>query len=93
VNPKSGIDSLASETVEAFQRAAGDAEALKGVLFLYLNRAYEAGLEPDTICDLLGVLDNNILERAGLSPADETVILDAYRVIDPILARQYKSGL
>lgn len=86
------IESLLSETASARQRSAGNPEAIRGVIFLYLNHAYEGGLEPDRICDLLGVAQDNVLKRAGLCPQDETAVMDAYEVLDPILEQQYRPG-
>jgi hypothetical protein len=33
---------LGQETVDALKRSRGDAEATKGVIFLFVNRAYES---------------------------------------------------
>ena len=85
------VATLLSETSAALQRSAGDAAALRGVVFLYLNRAYEAGLKPDRICDLLGISQNSILSRAKLSKQDEAAVMDAYEALDSILEQQYKS--
>jgi len=89
---QAAIDKLASETASALSRAAGtgDADALRGAVFLYLNRAYEAKLDPDLICDLFGVSQNNILSQAKLSKGDEAAALDAYAQLDPILEKQYR---
>ena len=86
------IESLLTETSDALQRSAGSPEGLRGVVFLYLNRAYEAGLEPDLICDLLGVSDDNILNRAKLTGPDEAAVMDAYEALDPILELQYRQS-
>src|SRR5262245_60914828 len=86
------IKSLLSETASALQRSAGNVEGLRAVVFLYLNRAYDGGLDPDQICDLLGVSPDNILRRAKLSKEDEAAVKDAYASLDPILEQQYRSG-
>jgi hypothetical protein len=86
------LEMLLSETSAAMQRSAGDSEALRGVVFLFLNRAYEAGLEPDLICNLLGASEDNVLNRAGLSKKDEAAVMDAYEILDPLLEQRYKRG-
>jgi hypothetical protein len=83
------IEWLVSEAASGLKRAGGT-EAIKGVVFLYLSRAYEAQLEPDLICELLGVADGSALHRAGLSKADERAAMDAYEALDPILKLQYR---
>jgi hypothetical protein len=60
-------------------------------VFLYLNRAYEVGLSPELICDLLGVAKGCVFERAQLSPKQEAAVMRAYEVLDPILERQYEA--
>ena len=85
------VERLLSETTAALMEAAGDQEALRGVVFLYLNRAYEAGLDPEVICDLLGVSEDNILRRARLSKQDEAAVMDAYEALDPVLEQQHRS--
>ena len=83
------IETLLSETAATLRRSAGDVEGIRGVVFLYLNRAYEGGLEADLICDLLGVSQDNILNRAKLSKEDEAAVMDAYDALDPILEQMY----
>ena len=85
-------EKLLSETASALQRSTGDVEAIRAVVFLYLNRAYEHGLKPDLICDLLGVLDDNVLSRAKLSSQDEASVMDAYESLDPVLEQVYGSA-
>ncbi len=85
------IEMLLSETSSALQRVAGKAAEIRGVVFLYLNRAYEAGLEPDVICDLLGVSPDNVLQRANISKSDETIVMNAYQALDGILEQQYRA--
>jgi hypothetical protein len=86
------VETLLSETASALQRSAGNAGGLRGVVFLYLNRAYESGLEPDRICDLLGVSQDSVLSRAKLSKRDEASVMNAYESLDPILEQQYRAG-
>jgi hypothetical protein len=87
------VDRLRSETAAALTRAAGDPDALRGIVFLYLNRGYEAGLEPDYICELLGISDDNVLRRAELSKQDEAAVIDAYDRLSPVLEQQYKQAI
>jgi hypothetical protein len=89
-NHEAFIDWLSSETVSGLTRASGDPDALHAVVFLYLSRSYEAHLDPDLICDLLGVHQTSILTRAGLSKSDEAVVTAAYGALDPVLEKQYK---
>jgi hypothetical protein len=86
---ETAAEKLAAETVSMLSRAAGNAEAIGGAVFLYLNRAYELGFSPDFTCDLLGTSEGNILSRVKLSKADEQAVLEAYATIDPILTAQY----
>lgn len=83
------IETLLTETAAALRRSAGDPEGIRGVVFLYLNRAYEGGLEADLICDLLGVSQDNVLNRAMLSKDDEAAVMNAYDALDPILEQMY----
>jgi hypothetical protein len=83
---------LVGEAASGLRRSAGDMESLRSVVFLYLNRAYEAGLDSDEICDLLGILRGSVLNEARLSQRDQQVVLDAYETLDPILEQQYQGG-
>ena len=87
------IETLLSETASALQRSAGNVESLRSVVFLFLNRAYEHGLEPDQICSFLGVSQDNVLKRAQLSKQDEAAIMDAYETLDAILEQQYRPDI
>lgn len=86
------IETLLAETSAALQRSAGIPDSVRGAVFLFLNRAYEAGLEPDLICNLLGVSQDNVLNRAKLSEIDEAAVMDAYEIFDPILEQQYRES-
>jgi hypothetical protein len=58
---------LEQETVQGLQRSYGDAEATKAVIFLYVNRAFEAHmLEPQ-----VGQLFGKCIVRAGFNEEDE----------------------
>jgi hypothetical protein len=76
---------LVDETVSAFVRAAGDREALKAAVFLFLNRAYEAGLAADEITDLLGIGPKSAMSRASLSKTDEEAVFAAFDELDELI--------
>jgi len=78
---------LSDETTTSLRSAAGDAEALKAAVFLYLNRGYEAGLPPDEITDLLGVGPGSAMSRASLSKEDEEAVLAAFDVLDGLIEK------
>jgi hypothetical protein len=61
---------LVDGTTSSLRKVAGDVEALKAAVFLYLNRAYEAGLHAEEITDLLGIGPQNVMSRASLSKTD-----------------------
>jgi hypothetical protein len=82
---------LVDQTVSTLRRAAGNPEALKAAVFLYLSRAYEAGLLADKIADYLAVGATSILSRAALSKQDEEAILDAYDLLDETIESTYAS--
>jgi hypothetical protein len=83
------IETLLSETCAALRRNMGNADGIKAVVFLFLSRAYEAKLEPDRICELLGASNSSVLNRAKLPKVDEATVMDAYESLDPILEQQY----
>src|SRR4051794_15823045 len=76
---------LSDETVSGLARAAGNSEALKAVVFLYLNRAYEAGLPADEITDMLGIGPKSAMSRASLSQKDEQSVLAAFDELDELV--------
>jgi hypothetical protein len=80
---------LLEETTSSLRRAAADAEALKTAVFLYLNRAYEAGLPADEITDLLGVGPQSALSRASLSKKDEEAVFAAFDLFDELTEKVY----
>ena len=83
------IDWLVSEAVSGLLRSRANREALRAVLFLYLNRAYEAHLNPDLIAALIGSSQDCILDRAGLTGDEEEAVLDAYETLAPIIEAMY----
>jgi len=84
------IEWLVTEAASGLQQSAGIPEALRAVVFLYLHRAYEAGLGADLVCDLLGITQHSVLVRANLSETDQLTVLDAFEVLDPIIAAAYQ---
>ena len=76
---------LVGETVSGLSGAAGNPEALKAVVFLYLNRAYEARLPAEEITDLLGIGPSSAMSRASLSKEDEKAVLAAFDELDEVI--------
>ncbi len=88
---KAFIDWLVAETVSGFKRSQNDPESIKGLVFLYLNRAYEAGLPAEEITDILGVIPNSILNQANLPKPVEQLVLQAFEQVDPVVEKTYES--
>ena len=65
-------DWLETETVGALGRDRGDTDAFKATVFLFTNRAYEAGLPDAEIAEIFG----RSLARAGFGATDEQIALD-----------------
>ena len=80
---------LLDETVSMLQRSAGNGEALKGAVFLFLNRAYEAGIPADQITDMLGIGAKSALSRAALGKEDEQSVLNAFDALDGVVEAVY----
>jgi hypothetical protein len=76
---------LIDETASGLRRASGDCDALKAVVFLYLNRAYQARLSADEITDVLGVGSTSAMSRAALTKEDDEVVLQAFETLDPLV--------
>lgn len=83
---------LVRETAEGLGRARGNTEALRGAVFLYLHRAYEAGLEPDTAVSLFGVGPGTAMAAAELSPEDTEAVIQAYDEQDELVRRVHGRG-
>lgn len=68
------INWLESETVSARRRGRNnaDAESLKASVFLYVNRAYEAGL-PDNV---VGGTFGRCIARAGYTEEEQDSVFD-----------------
>lgn len=78
---------LVREAASGLQRARGDADALRGIVFLYLSRAYEAGLDPEAALQLFGVGPGTAVDEAGLSLEDQEAVIEAYDEQDPLIRR------
>ena len=66
------LDWLESETAAALRNDRGNAEAVKSSVFLYVNRAYEAGLPDATIGRIFG----RCVAVAGYSEAEQDPVFD-----------------
>ena len=66
------LEWLESETVAALSRDHGNIDAIASTVFLYVNRAYEAGL-PDK---LVGGMFGRFIARAGYSEAEQDAVFD-----------------
>jgi hypothetical protein len=83
-------DWLTKETVNDLKRSEGKPEELKSCIFLFLNRAYEAHLDPDEIVNMLGVDQTSILELANLEGADEQIVLKSYELLDSTISQVHE---
>lgn len=63
---------LKRETIDSLKRSRSNPETLKGAVFLFVNRAYEAQMEDDQI----GALFGKAFVRAGGAPDDEDAVFD-----------------
>jgi hypothetical protein len=63
---------LEAETISTLRRCIGDAEGLKAMIFLYVNRAHESHLPENEIGGLFGIC----FVRAGFPQADEDFAFD-----------------
>ncbi len=63
---------LESETADALRSDYGNVEAVKSSVFLYVNRAYEAGL-PD---GLVGQISGRCVAKAGYTEKEQDSVFD-----------------
>ncbi len=77
------------EAADCLKKSAGNRDAINGCIFLFLNRAYESGLDADSICAAFGRISGNVLDRAQLYDGDTGYALEAYESLDAILEQQY----
>lgn len=73
---------LIVETVSMFERANGEHESLNAAVFLFSNRAREAGISESEVAEALGVS----IARAALSKEEEEAVLDNAETFDPLAA-------
>ncbi len=66
------LDWLEAETISGLKRGFGDWEGVEFYVFLYVNRAYEAGVPEKVIGDIFG----RSLVRAGYGDAEIETALD-----------------
>ena len=85
------VEWLFETTVRDLRRSSGDQAMIRAALFLFLNRAYEAHLDPDEIVELLGIANPNILSAAGYTGADEAAAMREYGILDPVISQVYES--
>lgn len=83
------VDVLLDESAEQLQRAAGNPERIVTAIKLFLTRAFGAGLSTDLVRDLLGILPGCLLDRAALSSYDESLVVEAYSLLEESLAVRY----
>lgn len=63
---------LEAETIDGLRRAYGDGEAVKSIVLLYVNRAYEAHMPQE----LIGATFGKCIVRAGYREEDEAPAFD-----------------
>ncbi len=80
---------LIKETVSGLKNSRGKPEEIKSCIFLFLNRAYEAHLDPDEIVNMLGTEKPNIMDLAEYKGADEEAVLSSYELLDPTISQTY----
>lgn len=78
---------LEAETIDGLKRSYGDGEGTKTMIFLFVNRAYEAHM-PET---LIGETFGKCVVRAGYREEDEGPVFDLLEFLGGI-ARDVHSG-
>ncbi|MEM1175735.1 MAG: hypothetical protein AAGA33_07525 [Pseudomonadota bacterium] len=73
-------DWLENETSNALRNDHGNIEAIKSSVFLYVNRAYEAGL-PDAA---VGRLFGRSIVKAGYSEEEQDAVFDLLESLAPV---------
>ncbi len=76
------VESLLAESAIELRKAQGDAFQIRTAVAEYLRRAYASELAPADVRDLLGIVPDCVLDRAGLPLSDEDVAVEAYSVLD-----------
>jgi hypothetical protein len=77
---------LEEQTISCLKRSVGDFEALKGCIFLYVNRPYEGKMPEDQILALFV----KAFVRAGWPEEAEEAAFDCLDFISQIVAPTYR---
>jgi hypothetical protein len=85
------IESLIHDTAGALQIANNRCDVIRAAVYLFLCRAYEARLSSDSVCDLLGVAGDCVLNRACMDERGEETALEAYAVYDELVQQRYSA--
>jgi len=83
------VEILLSDTAKALRLANRQCDGIRGAVYLFLCRAYEARLSSEVVCDLLGTAGDCVLNRACLAQTDEDEVLEAYATYDAMLRELY----
>jgi hypothetical protein len=86
------VETLLNDTAETLRLAHRQCDGIRGAVYLFLCRAYEARLSSEAVMYLLGVAGDCVLNRACLEPSDEDEALEAYASYDEMLREQYAGG-
>jgi hypothetical protein len=81
---------LVETTVNDFVRCRSNRDRLRTAVFLFLNRAYEAHLDPYFVVELLGIRSGNVITSAGLDETDEAVVMECYERLDATTLNVYE---
>ncbi len=84
----SEVKNLMGTTCESL-RNCSNTEEIRASVFLYLHRAYESGMTPDDVVNLLGINQPNILDMSGLSAMTIDTVLKLYEELDPLISAIY----
>jgi len=78
---------LSEETIRSLKqdKKNNDPEALKGTIFLFINRSYEAHIPESDIAEIFGVA----VVRAGYSEQEENFVFDWFGTFAEIASKMY----
>ncbi|MDJ0870107.1 MAG: hypothetical protein QNK03_28725 [Myxococcota bacterium] len=80
---------LLDTTANDLRAAGSDPEQIKTAVFLFLHRAYEAGIQPEEVVELFGISDPNILSTAGCQGQTDQLAMGFYEQLEPSIAGTY----
>ncbi len=83
------VESLLAQSAIELRKAQGNAARIRAAVADYLRRAYASQLAPADVRDLLGIVPDCVLDRAGLPLSDEDAVVAAYSVLDDHELRLY----